>query len=141
MLHLTMTDDMSEQKKKKKERGARVLGGVDASGQKSGNVIGLRLYLSTNDYISAAGSHKVTQQKRRRTTGGVLGVCGRDVCRYLRLRSAQNLMNVEEDAKRSPHLREFLVFIRETVHRVVEHLLHQTLLLICKHCETLKCQI
>lgn len=39
----------------------------------------------------------------------------------------------------SPHLRELLIFIRETVHCIVEHLLHQTLLILCnKHCETLK---
>ena len=30
----------------------------------------------------------------------------------------------------SAHLREFLVFVRETVHSVVEHFLHQTFLII-----------
>lgn len=29
-----------------------------------------------------------------------------------------------------PHLREFLVFVRETVDRVVEHFLHETFLII-----------
>ena len=32
---------------------------------------------------------------------------------------------------RSPHLRQFLVFVWETVDGVVEHFLHQTFLIIC----------
>lgn len=85
-----------------------------------------RLHLSTNDYITAAGSHKVTQQKRRRTTGGVLEPLLTRPCSHLHPRFVG-----WSGGERPPHLRELLIFIREAVHRVVEHLLHQTLLIIC----------